>query len=167
MDELLFQIALELSPTLQSFNYYTWADNARIFTDIMTIPTCNNLQLLLLESTMIGLSVIFKLIQALPLLSDLHVKVSEMNIRIEDERANLSDYVYKTFYPLSHNFKCLVPVTGSFISLKNLAVCSMLLAISCPNYTYTALHWSDVGDHDIHIRNHIRTGSYKKYSSKL
>ncbi|KAJ2677082.1 hypothetical protein GGI25_003302 [Coemansia spiralis] len=157
-----------LSPATHTISLKDYGNLQPSINIISTCPYLDNLQVLDMKYTILGLSDMCDLIRLLPNLTDLCCTPGEVAVDFSgNEQADLSSYFSSIYYPLSKRLKCWVLPDPGSIHVELTAVTAIILTILCPSFTFAAVAIGKRKAYHEALCNLISSEPYSKYSDQL
>ncbi|KAJ2741668.1 hypothetical protein GGI20_005029 [Coemansia sp. BCRC 34301] len=111
------------------------AETVLVSTPTLGDYTC--IQVLSLPYVFLTLWDVISLIKSLPLLSDLHTKYPSIEpLPSGVSRSELPEYMHSTYASMGLRFRCWYLERKRARNFSDIAMCTLLLALLCPNFDY-------------------------------
>ncbi|KAJ2414417.1 hypothetical protein GGF41_005788 [Coemansia sp. RSA 2531] len=138
-----------------------------ISSDISILADYPNIQVLDLPEVSIEIWDAIALIKSLPLLSDLHSRMSVVTPPLADLSIHeLLAYVPSAYGPMGQRFRCW-HVNGISGSVTLTVRCVLLLALTCPNFDYCATPTKQLQEYMGEFEKNINSDMFKDHAPRL
>ncbi|KAJ2908457.1 hypothetical protein GGI21_002866 [Coemansia aciculifera] len=166
-DAMRFYLSIGPSASVREIKgVLTAAETVLAFTPIL--GDCAQIQVLSLPFISLTLWDVVSLIKSLPLLSDLYSRypiIGELPTGVV--HSDLPEYVLSTYFPIGLRFRCWHLERTRSRSFKDIAMCTLLLALACPNFDYAVTEPEEREPFMKQMEDTIATDGFRQYTPRL
>ncbi|KAJ2866487.1 hypothetical protein GGH94_001528 [Coemansia aciculifera] len=164
----VIQFALDIGWMAPLRNIGGCSKGANLIPTLSQLNGLNSIQVLSLDATMLDLWDVIALIKALPSMSDLSVESLRLGPLLDGITLDeLPEYVILIYAPMGERFRCwnLKGAIGRRTTKE--AMCVLLLALACPNFTFSTLPHYKRKEYAAQLEAELTSDMFKPYASRL